>query len=125
MKHLLTAAVLSAAVLLVAGCGDKADPLGAPMPGNGNGGLTTYATDVKPILDQNCIRCHSTGNTGAERNGAPPDVNFNTYELAVANSERANIRIQAGTMPPTGGLETAERATFQQWINDGTPRGEI
>jgi hypothetical protein len=45
--------------------------------------------------------------------------------LAAANAQRSNIRIQAGTMPPTGALSSELRATFQQWINEGTPRGEI
>ncbi len=111
--------------VIAAGCGDKADPLSAPMGGGNGADSPTYVQDVKSILDQNCLPCHSTSRSGAQRNGAPLTVNFNTYELAVANSERANARLQAGTMPPTGGLDAQLRATFLEWLADGTPRGEL
>ncbi|MBW7996127.1 MAG: hypothetical protein FVQ81_06050 [Candidatus Glassbacteria bacterium] len=113
--------------MTLAGCGDKIDPLIAPPSNGGNGGMTapTYAQDIKPILDQNCVICHSTANSGAQRNGAPLSVNFDTYDLAVANSGRASIRIQAGTMPPTGALDFELVALFLEWISEGMPRGEI
>ena len=116
-------------ILIVAatsGCGDKIDPLSAP-PGGGNGGGDdgpTYVQDIRSILDQNCLPCHSTSKAGSQRNGAPPTINFETYELAVANIERANARIQAGTMPPTSGLEPENRTTVLDWLAAGIPRGE-
>ena len=121
--------VFSAGFVLTYSCADKLDPV-RPLPNGGNGGgngteLVTYTNAVKAILDAHCILCHSTANTGDARNGAPVDVNFNTYELAAANALRAYARIQAGTMPPPGGIgipvTTEEQTLFASWIQDGTP----
>jgi len=97
-------------------CGDKADPFRSV---DDPGFKVTYTDQIKVILDNNCVLCHDSEKQGAERNGAPLDVNLDTYENAVAVAERANIQIQAGTMPPTGGLPTELRALFQQWIDQG------
>ena len=59
-------------------------------------------------------------NRGGDRNGAPVDVNLDTYTDAVANASRANARIQGGTMPPgSGGLSSEDRALFQAWLDQG------
>ena len=105
-----------------AGCGEKTDPLSSLVSGEST---ITYVREIKTILDQHCLPCHSTSKSGAQRNGAPITINFDTYELAVANIERANTRIQAGTMPPTGGLDTEIRTTVMDWLATGTPRGEL
>jgi len=107
-------------IVLFFSCGDKADPV-TPLPPDGGNGLVTYTMNVKAILDQHCILCHSTANSGVQRNGAPLEVNFNTYQVAVDHAEHANERIQAGTMPPTGGIPADQRAIFARWLQDGTP----
>ena len=104
--------------LAVVHCGDKMDPIQGPVD-TGGIGMTTYTTDIQPILSQNCIRCHSSGNSGTARNGAPSGVNFDTYALAVASSQRANVRIQAGSMPPGGGIPQSQRNLFQAWLGSG------
>lgn len=125
LKNTLPAALIIMVAWLGA-CGDKIDPLTAPSNGGNGGPMTaTYEQDIKPILEQYCVTCHSSALSGAQRNGAPTSVNFDTYELAVANSERANFRISARTMPPGGELPSELRATFQEWVNNGTPRGEL
>ncbi len=107
----------------LSGCGDKADPVRSPDGSDGGqSGSTTYTLGIKEIFDQHCIRCHSHVNTGAQRNGAPPEVNFDTYESAIKSAQRANARIQAGTMPPDGGIPEEQRALFQKWIDNGTPQ---
>lgn len=119
--------LLAVLPVLSSACGDKIDPMTvAPPPGNGNGNeVVSYVTDVKAILDSYCIFCHSSGKQGADRLGAPLNVNLNTYEGAVASSAAANSRIQNGTMPPIGARPSAaERALFQQWIDQGMLRQE-
>jgi len=107
----------------LSGCGDKADPVRSPDGSDGSqSDSITYTLGIKEILDQHCIRCHSHIKTGAERNGAPPEVNFDTYESAVKSAQRANARIQAGTMPPDGGIAEEQHALFQKWIGKGTPQ---
>ncbi|GEM_PF-1707584 len=85
----------------------------------------TYDGDVRPqVFAPVCMNCHDSGKTGGARSGAPTSVNYDTYEAALAGSDRGNIRSQAGTMPPVfSGLSlTAEQlAMLQAWLNDGTP----
>jgi len=99
-------------------CGEKIDPLNT---GTGNiDDQVTYTEHIKPILDGNCTRCHAEDNQGLDRNGAPADVNLDTYDNAREASSRANPRIQAGTMPPgTGGIPEADRKLFRSWIDQG------
>ncbi len=121
MPGKLIKAILSAALilfLLTIACGEKIDPVGSGDFINPE--KVTYTNDMAEIFPDNCLRCHSTNIQGAERNGAPVDVNFNTYELAKDNATRANARVQAGTMPPDSGpLSDSLKAIFQQWIDDG------
>lgn len=85
----------------------------------------TYDGDMRPqVFAPVCMNCHDSGKTGGDRNGAPTSVNFDTYAAALAKADRGNTRAQAVTMPPSlSGLSlTAEQlATFQAWLNDGTP----
>lgn len=72
-----------------------------------------------------CTTCHSTTKTGAERQGAPTEVNFDDYASASAHAEQAAIEVNVGAMPPDfAGLsltETQERALFH-WAMCGAPR---
>ena len=116
-------AILFSLILVsFSGCGDKSDPLSSGS-GNGDDEMTvTYTEHVKPILEQSCTSCHAADREGAGRNGAPLNVNLDTYENTVESGLRANVRIQAGTMPPgTGGIPAEERALFQSWIDQGMP----
>ena len=72
-----------------------------------------------------CLQCHSSTLSGAARNAAPVGVDFNTFAKATSpgplgpNNVRANVRIQEGTMPPTGGLPGNLRALMQDWVDNG------
>jgi hypothetical protein len=77
-----------------------------------------YCHDIQPLLETNCTACHASTLSGAARGGAPVGIDYDTYELAVANAASGNASIQAGTMPP-GGLSPGNRALFAQWIADG------
>lgn len=104
-------------------CGEKRDPF---QSGLGDvEGAVTYEEHVRALLERHCTRCHASDRAGGERQGAPADVNLDTYEDAVEHVDRANVRIQSDTMPPGGGeLTDDERALFQAWIDQGTQRGE-
>lgn len=119
-KSLLVFCFCLAGFAFLGGCGSKIDP-NQIVPTGGGTEQVTYDT-TKEIFELNCIFCHSTHKSGIFRNGAPPDVNLDTYEGVKAAISRANPRIQAGTMPPTGGIPLEDRALIQQWVEAGLPR---
>ncbi|MBI9092104.1 MAG: hypothetical protein JEZ12_23070 [Desulfobacterium sp.] len=95
---------------ILLGCdGDKQDPV---FVRDGDVVAVNFISDVQPILATNCLRCHSITKAGGERNGAPLTVNFDTYENVVNLADRANARIQSGTMPPGGGIPDSDRVVF-------------
>ena len=107
-------------IMNIASCGDKYDPV------HDNDNLTipdsvSYESDIKKLFDENCIQCHSSQIPANERI-TPINVNFDDYDSAKENALRANVRIQAGTMPfGTSGLSDYHRALFQKWIDLETP----
>lgn len=81
----------------------------------------SYANDVWPIFEINCVVCHS---------GAAPSGNFrltNYDEIsAIANGGRllGAIKHENGYSPmPKGGnqLPSCDILTIEAWINEGTP----
>ena len=82
---------------------------------------TTYTQVLDQIFQPRCLGCHSSNLVGAARNGAPVGVDYNTFANATSgtNETRANVRIQAGTMPPGGGLSGSLMTLMQAWANGG------
>jgi len=119
-----TLPILFSISVLINACGDKKDAVqvsdssDSGKPANSS---ISYTDDIKPLLEANCLRCHSENKMGGDRNGAKIGVNFDTYSLAVANAKRANTRIQNGSMPPGGGISAEERQLFQLWLEQDTP----
>lgn len=69
-----------------------------------------------------CVHCHATTKSGADRNGAPPAVNFETQPVAEANAQAAVNMVRAGAMPPASSgysLTEAEKATLYAWAMCG------
>jgi uncharacterized membrane protein len=117
MRGVITAAALAG--LVASGCGEEQDPGGDDDVVVDAG--VTYTEHIKPILDGACISCHASYLAGADRNGAPEGVDFDTFEAASASGSAANTRIQAGTMPPSGALTSEQQAVFQKWVDEGFP----
>ncbi len=72
----------------------------------------------KGHMDKHCNGCHSSLLDRQElRNGAPPGVDFDTYEgnLIWADRiyERAAIQV---SMPPGGGPSADELRLFEEWM---------
>lgn len=80
-----------------------------------------YSTDVLPILQANCYRCHGNGNvTGG--------ITLDGYAAVVTQVNSGNligaITHAAGytPMPFDGGkLSDCDIAKIKAWINEGTP----
>lgn len=77
----------------------------------------TYTQDVKPIVDANCIVCHSAG-------GAASFQPWTNYTQVKNNIDNILNRIQrpAGDpqkMPQGGSLSPSQIEVFIQWKNNG------
>lgn len=115
MRRVTIVAVITFVSLLLS-CGTKNDPVES-LPQDGLPDTVTYTQHIRPLLETNCTGCHASTLQGANRNGAPTGVDFDTYANAAQSAERGNVRIQAGSMPPTGGIDSYDRALFQKWID--------
>lgn len=106
------------AAWLLSGCGAGGvcdDPANPP----------SYSTDIAPILASRCLSCHSVEVRGPNRQGAPRDSNYDTYEEVVAKAEGIVDRAVSDSqpMPPrTSGLPkltSGERLLLKRWVNCG------
>lgn len=69
------------------------------------------------FFDKNCNGCHSSELTGEARYGAPPGVDFDTEDGALALAERVHERVVVQeTMPPGGGLLPSEMRMIDEWL---------
>ena len=68
-----------------------------------------------------CTNCHATTLTGANRQGAPPEFDYDTYEVAAYTAMPAAIEVHAGAMPFTGVVTEEEKEDFYAWALCGTP----
>ena len=107
-------------VILAAGCTP-----GAPVDVG-----PTYWSDVRPILDESCARCHTDGGQGP--------VSFDDPANVIALAPMILAKIDAGLMPPPAPdpacadyvdsdkywLDDAEKATLRAWVDGGTPLGD-
>jgi hypothetical protein len=69
-----------------------------------------------------CVHCHASSKTGAQRNGAPPAVNFETQAVAEPSAQGAVNMVKAGAMPPAASgltLTDAEKTTLYAWAMCG------
>ncbi len=118
-------------LLIAVSCGQKQDPFSgsdAGLDGESDGSpdsdkdtIVTYSNQIAPILNTHCVSCHDSGKSGPQRNNAPIGVDFDNYESARQSSQKANLRIQAGSMPPSGSLSKEEKSLFQTWLDQETP----
>ena len=71
----------------------------------------TFALNVKPIIDNNCIQCHSTNG------GQSP--NLETYNAVSANSARVKSEVVSKDMPLGGSLTNDEIQAISCWVDAG------
>lgn len=70
----------------------------------------TFAADVKPIIDANCVQCHGAG-------GNFP--NLTTYNGVSANAAIVKSEVVARTMPQGTPLSDAEIQAISCWVDNG------
>lgn len=92
------------------------------------GSTLTYEGFGRPFMESYCLRCHSASVTGAAREGAPSDHNFDTPielqgladhidRMAGVGPEATNEIMPVGDPQPT--LE--ERQQLAEWLACGAP----
>ncbi len=99
--------------------------------GSGGGGGVpqfTYCTDIKPIFDVSCARCHGAGPQG----GQFPDLDVYAERSPGLGSVSTDLdsslnRIDIGDMPPQGESDPAvtarQLAIIEAWKAQGMPEG--
>jgi hypothetical protein len=73
---------------------------------------------------EKCTTCHSSELSGAERNGAPADDNWDEYEEAMEHAELIAHEVFEGEMPPEESgitLTAAEEDDLYLWALCGAP----
>ena len=70
----------------------------------------SFATNVKPIIDANCIGCHGVG-------GNSP--NLTSYALVSASASSVKGAVVSGRMPQGGSLTQEEIDAIACWVDSG------
>jgi hypothetical protein len=77
--------------------------------------VPSYAADIVPILDQNCIPCHSPGGTAG----------FDETSYAKVKSQFGDMLsfVNDCQMPPSNGpqMTVAARVALTEWLRCGAP----
>jgi mono/diheme cytochrome c family protein len=120
------------ALVILAGCSDRGED---PMAPAGGADPVSFAADVQPIFNSNCIGCHGeNGNGGQDLRAASSYANL----VGVDASGYVGKRVVAGSpdlsvlflkmtgapgagsvMPPAGSLPTGMTDLVRQWIAEG------
>lgn len=112
---LRTLALAGALVAGVAACGEDLPSVDCATPA-----VPTYA--MVNAFAVSCNTCHASTLSGAARFGAPPGINYDTYEAAKAHAESGVKEVFGGSMPPTGALPAGDKEVFYRWGLCGTPQ---
>ena len=82
-----------------------------------------FATQVAPLLASRCLPCHSVSVRGPNRQGAPRESNYDTYEQAAVNAQAMANRAasESQPMPPRSSglprLTASELSLLRQWVS--------
>jgi uncharacterized membrane protein len=77
----------------------------------------TYDNFGRGYMNQWCTGCHAARLRPYQRNGAPPDVNLDTFDDVMLHAERIQVRsVDSTTMPPTGTPSEAEVQALGEWL---------
>ena len=111
-------------VFLIAGstaaCGTKINPGGSCAPPVAP---ITYTAQVEPLMLDYCVSCHSV--SAGNRQGAPTDVNLDSYQGVLSSADVADQDILSGRMPQndtsqaTETLTQGQRCVFDGWVSGG------
>lgn len=108
-----------ACIVTLSGCSnDSTNDLTNPVPEK-----VTYTKDVKPIIDNNCIICH----TSPPKNGAPMPLNSKllVQDAIINKGLTSRIALPQGNpnLMPAGGTRLPQSSIdiIIKWQQDGFP----
>lgn len=78
--------------------------------------VVSYAADIVPIINQNCISCHAPG---GQQESSPFDSYDNFTSYVISAVDRINGR--GSLMPPEGKMSKCNIAMIEAWVNAGAP----
>lgn len=123
--------VFVVALALATACGGKAADSGSAASSSDTGvsGDTcetqpwSWQNTGEPFMRTWCTQCHHRDLPAEQRQGAPADVNLETYDDFQAWSERIEARVwtDAAPMPPAGGPTEEELEILAEWMDCGAP----
>lgn len=99
--------LLAIVLLACAGPGEESEPKSV-----------SYAAHAAPTLRTHCTACH-----GALR--AEGGLRLDSASVASQAGSRALVRMEEGSMPPGGGVSSAEIQAFSDWLDAGAPGPEV
>ncbi len=140
-------------LLLAAACGDEGSDAKGDTPSNNSAannsaannsvnnsaannsvddtGLITYHRDLRPLMDHNCMACHTTGGI------APAVYDFTDPANVQALAPLIVSSVESGRMPPWDlddscvevqgslALTPEEIGVFSKWMSDGKLMGDV
>jgi uncharacterized membrane protein len=111
------------AALALAGAVFLSAPKGAAASRSAEGAAPAFA-EVRAIIGQRCLPCHSQYQTDRLFGPAPGGITFDTPESIARVAERIRARaVETKTMPPANktGMTEQERDVLARWITVGAP----
>lgn len=124
-------AVILGFLVLLGGCSDEGeDPVN---PGNGGDDPVSFAAQIQPIFDANCVGCHGQGgNAGLDLRSGVSRANLVSVDAQASAGQRVvpgdarssvlYLRLTGdglGTMPPGGSLDATTLELVRRWIDEG------
>ncbi|MCK6521136.1 hypothetical protein L6R49_06810 [Myxococcota bacterium] len=85
----------------------------------------SWAQDGLPQMMTWCASCHSSLIAAEDRAGAPIGVDLESLDGVRAQLDRVIVRVEAGDMPPAGGVPEEDRARLLTWLRCGAPGAEL
>jgi mono/diheme cytochrome c family protein len=86
----------------------------------------SYSADIQPIFNAHCVACHSgsgsSGNYDLSTRAGALGTGSDSLPNVIAGDAMLSLlftRLDAGTMPPSGRLDTVDIFNVRNWINQG------
>jgi len=113
-----------AGIGLALGCSSKPGETGADgAPSECQSVPWTWENTGEPLMLTWCTSCHHSDLDEGERQGAPIDLNLETYADFERWADRVDARVWADSapMPPAGGPTDEELQRLAEWMDCGAP----